>query len=243
MKGISMKHVQMVEMFKSVLGILKEPVALKAWKETPEGIPRYQGNAFPGMCTQIAEVLADGTTFHTDQEHCFCTGGVVSAGIIPPVSEQEKREVIEVHLSISKGYKDVDTAMAYDCAMARSIPPVTVKNAAVQVGLLRAIDAPDVVLLFCTPRQADILSRAYCYIAGEPIQGFGGNGGCPFLIQYPYVTKKPSFSYGDVAWRKYVGLAEEELTMSFPYESLGLFVEELPALAEAYRRYGEPADE
>jgi uncharacterized protein (DUF169 family) len=75
------------------------------------------------------------------------------------------------------------------------------------------------------------------------VQGFGGNGGCPFLLQYPYVTKKPSFSYSDVAWRKYIGLSDEELTMSFPYQRLLLFIDDLPSLAEAYRRYGEPVEE
>jgi hypothetical protein len=57
------------------------------------------------------------------------------------------------------------------------------------------------------------------------------------------VTKKPSFSYSDVAWRKYIGLADEELTISFSYENLVLFIDQLPALAEAYRTYGEPVEE
>ena len=238
-----MTNVQITETIKSVLGIKKEPVAIKVWKEEPKDIPQYQGNAFPGMCTQIAEVLATGKTFHTNQDHCFCTGGIIATGIVPPLSDEERREVIEVHLSISKGYKDVPTAICYDHAIVRSIPRVSEKNAAVQVGLLKDIAVPDVVLIFCTPRQADILSRTYCYMAGEPIQGFGGNGGCPFLIQYPYVTKKPSFSYSDVAWRKYIGLADEELTISFSYENLVLFIEQLPSLAEAYRTYGEPVEE
>ncbi len=52
-----------------------------------------------------------------------------------------------------------------------------------------------------------------------------------------------NFSYSDVAWRKYVGLAEEELTVTFPYQSLLRCIEDLPSIAEAYRKYGEVADE
>jgi uncharacterized protein (DUF169 family) len=57
------------------------------------------------------------------------------------------------------------------------------------------------------------------------------------------VTKKPSFSYSDVAWRKYIGLADEELSMGFPYACLVEFIDELPAVADAYRKYGEPVEE
>jgi uncharacterized protein (DUF169 family) len=115
-------------------------------------------------------------------------------------------------------------------------------RAAVQIGLLRSMDDPELALIFCTPGAADILSRAYCYRSGEPISGFGGNGACPFLIRFPYVTGKPHFSYSDVAWRKYVGLADEELTVTFPYTTLVMVAEVLPEIAEAYRHYGEPPE-
>ena len=238
-----MDHKKIAQDLQSVLGIKKEPVAIKAWKSPPAHIPEYAGgNAFPGLCTMIAEVLGGAPTFYADQQHCFCTGGMLAVGTVEPISEEDQREIIDVHLSISQGYRDVDTAIRYEKAKARSIPDSPVKNAVVQVGLLRDVPEPDVVLVFCTPRQADMLSRAYCYEAGEPITGFGGNGGCSFLIQYPYATKKPSFSNGDVAWRKYVGLTDDELTMGFPLESLGLFMPELARHAGAYRSYGEPQE-
>ncbi len=112
-------------------------------------------------------------------------------------------------------------------------------NEAVQLGLFKDIADPDLVLIFCNPGTADILNRAYTYVSGEPVSGFGGNGACPFAIQYPYVTKKPSFTYSDVSWRKYVGMTDDELTMSFPFQSLVQFIEYLPAVAEEYRHYGE----
>lgn len=232
-----------IDTLKSVLHLKKEPVALKAWKEEPPSVEKYQGNAFPGLCTQIGEVLAGKKTFYTTLEHCFCTGGVVATGVAEPVPEDQRDEMIQVHASISKTYKDFATAIDYENQMARRIPRVEKRNAAVQVGLLHDIEQPDLVLIFCTPGAADILNRAYCYVTGEPMQGFGGNGGCPFIIQYPFVTGKPSFSYSDVAWRKYVGLADEELSMGFPYACLEQFIGELPGVASAYRKYGEPVEE
>lgn len=234
---------KIIDTLKSVLQIRKAPVALKAWREEPASVEIYQGNAFPGLCTQIGEVLDGKKTFYTTRDHCFCTGGVVATGVAEPVPEEQRDEMIQVHAAISKTYKDFATAVGYENEMAKRIPRVAGSHAALQVGLLRDIQQPDLVLIFCTPGAADILNRAYCYVAGEPVQGFGGNGGCPFIIQYPFVTKKPSFSYSDVAWRKYVGLADEELSMGFPYACLVQCVEELPEVAAAYRKYGEPVEE
>jgi len=227
----------------SLLKLRREPVAIKAWKELPCDIASYQGSAFPGMCTQIGEVLASGATFYTTADHCFCTGGVVATGVAPPVGREDREEMIKVHFSISKGYKDMPTAFCYEKNIEKLIPRVAAANTAVQIGLLRDIKDPDIVLLFCTPAAADILSRAYCYVEGEPIQGFAGNGACPFLIQYPFVTGKPSFSCSDVSWRKYIGLCPEEMTVSMPAKILSRLCRDLPEVARAYSRYGEPPEE
>ncbi len=232
-----------IDTLKAVLPIRKELVALKTWKQEPQNIPKYQGNAFPGMCTQIGEVLATGAHFYTGQEQCFCTGGVVATGVAPSVSKDQREEMLEAHFAMSKSYKDMNTAVHYEDVLEEMKPVVEEKNVAVQVGLFKDIEDPDVILIFCTPGTADILNRTYCYITGEPVQGFGGNGACPFAIQYPYVTKRPSFTYSDVAWRKYVGLTDEELTVSYPYHAFVQLMGELPAVAEAYRKYGEVPEE
>jgi len=146
-------------------------------------------------------------------------------------------------VEISKGYKDVDTAIAYENQLEKIKPSIKEENDAVQLGLFKDSEDPDLVLIFCTPGAADILNRSYTHVTGEPIQGFGGNGACPFAIQYPYGTKKPSFTYSDVAWRKYVGLADEELTVTFPYQSLVELIEYFPTVADEYKHYGEMVDE
>lgn len=234
-----MNSAQIQKIITATISVKKEPVAIKVWKNEPRGIAKYEERAFPGMCTQIGEVLKTGRTFYTDREQCFCTGGVIATGAASPLTEQERDEMIKVHFEISKGYKDIATALYYEKEMDRLRPEVRDGNAAVQIGLFRDCEDPDIVLIFCTPGAADMLNRAYTYVTGEPVRGFGGNGACPFAIQYPFGTGKPSFTYSDVAWRKYVGLADEELTVSFPYQSLVQFIEYLPVVVEEYRHYGE----
>ena len=224
------------------LGVRKEIVGIKAWRQIPRHIAGYRGTAFPGMCTQIGEVLQGGGTFYTDREQCFCTGGVIATGVAPPLSDDERREMLQAHFAVSTSYRDMQTALAYESAMEALSPGQPPANAVVQIGRVRDMDEPDLALIFCTPGAADILNRAYAYLHGEPVRGFGGNGACPFLIRFPYVTGKPHFSYSDVAWRKYVGLADEELTVSFPYPLLSEVVTVLPEVARAYRRYGEPPE-
>ena len=234
-----MTNQEICEMMRSVLGVKKEPVGLKVWKKAPENIRWYEGKAFPGMCAQIGEVLANGDTFLTDLKNQLCTGGVVATGVARQPSAKARQKIAEMHLEMTKDYKDLNTAFCYEEEMGTKIPPVEEKNAAVQLSLFREIKEPDLVLVFLTPGAADILNRAYSYVTGKPIQGFGGNGGCPFVIQYPYVTKKPSFTYSDISWRKFVGLTDDELTMCFPFQSLVEFIETFPSVAENYRKFGE----
>jgi len=237
-----MKKQLVINTIQNVLALKKELIGIRTWQQVPDHIPRYSGTAFPGICTQIGEVLDSGETFYTDRDQCFCTGGVIATGVAPALSEEERHEMLKAHFAVSKAYADEHTAMRYEAAMEMLNRGRPQTRAAVQIGLLRTMDDPELTLIFCTPGAADILSRAYCYSSGEPISGFGGNGACPFLIRFPYVTGKPSFSYSDVAWRKYVGLADEELTVTFPYNTLVMVAEVLPEVAEAYRRYGEPPE-
>jgi uncharacterized protein (DUF169 family) len=230
---------QILKILRTTVQFKKEPVAIKVWKNEPQGIAKYEERAFPGMCAQIGELLNNGRSFYTDREQCFCTGGVVATGVAPALAEEERDEMIKVHFEISRGYKDIPTAISYEKRMDAMVPKVGDRNAAVQLGLFKDIEDPDLVLIFCNPGTADILNRACTYVTGEPVSGFGGNGACPFAIQYPYVTKKPSFTYSDVAWRKYVGMTDDELTMTFPLQSLVQFIECLPTVAEEYRHYGE----
>ncbi len=51
-----MTNEQIANTIRDILEVSKELVGIKAWKEAPTTVQKYQGNAFPGMCTQIGEV-------------------------------------------------------------------------------------------------------------------------------------------------------------------------------------------
>lgn len=235
-------HEKIITTIQELLQPKKPLVAIKAWKEIPKHVPEYGDKAFPGTCTQVGEVIATGRTFYVRAENVYCTGGVLATGVVKPLSEKESRQAVEMHLSMTKDYADIDTAMKIRKEVLKDIPVPQAQNTALQIGLLKDMEDPDVVILFCDSRQADILSRAYTYRAGEPIKGFGSIGGCNVTIQYPFTLKKPVFTYSDVAWRKFTKMSDDELTMSFPLECLVQAVEDLPLVADHYEHYAEGMD-
>jgi len=235
-------HEKIISTIQETLQPKKPLVAIKVWKEIPEHIPEYEDKAFPGTCTQVGEVIETGKTFYIQTKNVYCTGGVLATGVMKPLSEKQSRKVVEMHLSMTKDYADVDTAMKNRREIEKDIPVPKDRNKAAQIGLLKDIEKPDIVLLFCNPKAADVISRAYAYRAGESIKGFGSTGGCNVTIQYPFVFKKPVFTYSDVAWRKFTKMEDDELTLSFPYDCLAATVEDLPLVADHYEHYAEGMD-
>lgn len=203
---------------KEDLGIEKDIIALKPLKEFPTNIPQYEGVATPGLCAQIGEVLKDKNVFYTTRENHQCYEGLIATGVCE-VSREEYKETVKELLDTYPYHKDLDTAMRFYEECIETIKPPKVENKCLLVGPFSKIKEPDLVLIFCNPKQADILIRIQAYV-GDLFKGFGGSGGCIFTIRYAFQTRKPSFSTSDLSWRMFVGLNENEMTVTYPYERL-----------------------
>ena len=116
-------------------------------------------------------------------------------------------------------HRDPDTLVSYYDKVDEFFTLPKMDGTGMIVGPLSKVDDPDLVLLFVTPHQGDILTRARAYL-GDYTRGFGGMGGCIFTLRYSFVTGDPSFSTSDTAWRMFAGLDEDELTYTFPYRKL-----------------------
>jgi len=213
-----MTNFEVERILKNTLGVKKEIVALKPLAEFPDNITRYQGTAAPGLCTQINEVMDAGDVFYVTRENHTCFEGLIATGVCE-VDRQEYREAVESFIDACPYHRDVDTAMNFYEKCIETIPLPEVTHKCLLVGPLAKISDPDLVLIFCNPKQADILNRCQAY-QGNLVTGYGGNGGCIFNIRYSYVTRQPSFSTSDFPWRTFVGLGDDELTVTYPYEKL-----------------------
>ena len=217
-------------LFMQDLGLKKEPVALKPLKEIPSDIPAYEGVATPGLCAQINEILTEGSVFYSTKKNHVCFEGLIATGACE-IDREEYRKAVEVFIDMCPYHKDMQTAMDFYETCIREIPLPPVEYACLVSGPLSKIEVPDLVVIFCTPKQADILMRSQSY-QGRLVRGFGGNGGCIFNIRHAFVNREMTFSTSDFPWRTFVGLDDCELTVTFPYEKLLESAEYIPPIID-----------
>ena len=212
------------------LRLTKPILALKPLPEIPTGIPHYEGTTYPGLCTQLGEILKENKTFYITRDNNVCYEGLIATGVCE-LSREEYRAALDEFMHTCPYHKDMDTAMAFYEENIKTIPVPPVTNACLVAGPLHEIENPELVIVFCTPLQADILVRAQAYI-GNLTKGFGGLGGCIYNIRHAFVTRQQTFSTSDFPWRVFVGLRPEEMTVTIPWERLLESVPNLPQIAE-----------
>ena len=213
-----MTKLEIEKLLTESLGLKKPPIALKPLKTIPKDIPAYEGVATPGFCVQINEILQNGSVFYSTRENHGCYEALIATGSCE-LDREEYRKAVGDFIDICPYHKDMDTAMDFYETCIREIPVPPVEYACLAAGPLSKIDDPDLVLLFCNPKQADVLVRSQSY-QGKLVKGFGGNGGCIFNIRQAFVSREMTFSTSDFPWRCFVGLDDSELTVTFPYEKL-----------------------
>ena len=224
------KH-ELIQTLKNDLKIKKEIIAVKAMKEAPSDIPQYEGQASPGMCAFVGEILKDGSVWYATKENLGCFEALTGTGTCENMPRDKYMEfMIEQNQSYPM-HKNAEILVEYYDKVDEFFKHPKVDGTGIVVGPLLRVDDPDLVLLFVTPHQADILTRARAYL-GDFTRGFAGMGGCIFTIRYTFDSGDPSFSTSDTAWRMFAGLDEDELTYTFPYPKLLEIADRIKPTAE-----------
>lgn len=222
---------ELIQTLKEDLKIKKEIIAVKAMKETPSDIPQYEGQASPGMCAFVGEILKDGSVWYATKENLGCFEALTGTGTCENMPRDKYMEfMIEQNQSYPM-HKNAEILVEYYDKVDDFFKHPKVDGTGIVVGPLLRVDDPDLVLLFVTPHQADILTRARAYL-GDFTRGFAGMGGCIFTIRYTFDSGDPSFSTSDTAWRMFAGLDEDELTYTFPYPKLLEIADRIKPTAE-----------
>lgn len=222
---------ELIHTLKEDLKIKKEIIAVKAMKQAPSDIPQYEGQASPGMCAFVGEILKDGSVWYATKENLGCFEALTGTGTCENMPRDKYLEfMIEQNQSYPM-HKNADVLVEYYDKVDDFFKHPKVDGTGIVVGPLLSVDDPDLVLLFVTPHQADILTRARAYL-GDFTRGFAGMGGCIFTIRYTFNSGDPSFSTSDTAWRMFAGLDEDELTYTFPYPKLMEIADRIKPTAE-----------
>jgi uncharacterized protein (DUF169 family) len=221
----------LVSTLKVDLKVEKEVLAIKTMKEVPSDIPHYQGQAMPGMCGLVGEILKEGFVCYVAHENFGCPMAFEATGTKDPGPRDEFLKFMIEQNQDYPMHKDADTLVAYYDKADPFFKHPEVTGQGLVVGPLAKVDDPDLVLLFVTPHQADILSRCRAFL-GDFTRAFGGMTGCMFNMRYSFVMGDPCFSTSDTAWRMFGGLSEYELTYTFPYQKLMEIADQIKPTAE-----------
>lgn len=222
---------ELIRTLKEDLEVKKEVIALKAVKEPPAGVPPYQGQAIPGMCALLGELLREGGVYYVTKDNLGCFMSLLGTGTC---KQMPRDQYLEFMISQNEAYRlhqDAATVVKYNDRVDSFFKYPEVSGTGMVVGTLAKVDDPDLVFLIVTPHQTDILNRCRAYL-GDYSRGFGGSGSCIFNIRYSFVTNDPCFSVSDTAWRVFAALGRDELTYTFPYAKLMEIADQIKPTAE-----------
>lgn len=212
------------------LGLHRPVIALRRTMQGPRGIEKYSD--VNNICYMMAEVLEEDKIFYTTLEHHVCLLGCAATGLDPDLSclnPEQRAESDTFHTAAINIFPTPEIQQRAEQAAAALFPRFPEPCTAVIIGRLGAVADPEALVLFGTPEQIHLLTRAYCYATGSVIRGFAGMGVCRMLLPLALIEHEPAFSVSDRAWRRAFGLGPEELTLVTPPEKLQIMLEWLEA--------------
>lgn len=227
---------ELVRTLKEDLEIKKEIVALKAVNEPPSDIPAYKGQAIPGMCALLGEVLREKLVWYLTKKNMGCFMSLTGTGTCKNLPRDKYLKFMIGQNEIYRMHKNADTVIDYYNKVDAFFHYPKDTGTGIVVGPLAKVEDPDLVFLIVTPHQTDILNRCRAYM-GDFSRGFGGSGSCIFNVRYPFVTGDPCFSVSDTAWRVFGGLGRDELTYTFPYRKLMDIADQIKPTADYINSY------
>jgi len=184
------------------------PIAISLGKAPPSGLSKLKSKM--EFCRMWAKAMKGEAFFATAENH-NCFPGMHHLGL-RDWSDKESVRRFWVEEVRTHSQSAVDKYIS-------SLPSLKPEEAGlICISPLEKVSfEPDLVLVRCDSEQAMLLLWAYTYNTGELVYGHTGTAMCSTLVVRPYLTKKPSFSIGDLGGRYIVGLSGEEIMASIPY--------------------------
>ena len=206
---------------KRLLGLDREPVALRWSTKIPKDIPKAEKKA--RFCAKLG-LATHGGCFYSTIEEEECMGGAKYCGL---------RDATEFAVGRRSGEFLVARGIY------KSVPAVQRAwqgNPFIEPGIFKALAFaplstapfdPDVVFLVCNARQGMELLHANAYDSGA--RGIGADAGpiCSSMAAIPYLTGKVTYGFGDVGSREYMNLAPDCVMVSIPGSDLPRIVSNL----------------
>ncbi len=209
-------------------GINSEIIALKQAKEEPAGIKKY--GDMNNICYMFGEVLEEGRTFYTTLEDHVCLLGCAATGLDPSlqtISDKQLQDSESFHVGSINIFPTEELQAKAEKEADALFPKFQEACKAIIIGPFGNVPEPDVLIILCTPEQAHLLTRAYCYATGSIVKGYAGMGVCRMILPSAFIDKEPSYTVSDRAWRRALNLKHDQLTLVTPPDKLTIMLENL----------------
>jgi uncharacterized protein (DUF169 family) len=208
--------------------IKRDFVALKFCKtkqDIPEGVQPYQGKGI--YCGMWKEVSNYDAPFFTVPDDHICGGGTSYTGMgqkeLPP-------KMVELGWSMLVGEGKIYYSRESVTKCQDSVPYNFKREKrfeATVMGKLEQVPNPDVVLFFCSAKQAEWLCHAYSFESGDLVQGLAGLSLCALVVPHPYLSEKPMFSIGDLSGRELSRMESGDVCVAFPFKDVEIVAKNL----------------
>jgi uncharacterized protein (DUF169 family) len=206
------------------LSLEAPPIALAFVEQEPRGMATFDGEV-PSACT-FWRRAESGTFYVAADKHFNCVVGAMVMGFDLPQSVQSELQGT-VAMMLGCGYLAPDEPAA--------LPSVTRKKVGIVYGRLAEFDeAPDLVLMWLTPRQAMLYSEAAgaCRWTEGPRASVLGRPACAAL---PTALDQalPTLSFGCAGMRTFTAVSDDRMLAVVPGDRLQEFAAALEATSVA----------
>jgi uncharacterized protein (DUF169 family) len=199
---------------KELLGLEREPAALRWCTSIPKDLPRAEKKA--RFCVKLGRATL-GHSFYSTAEEEECMGGGKYCGLC-----DDK----EFPANLRSGEFLVAMGVYHSVA---AVQRAWQGNLLIEPGIFKALAFaplsgasfdPDVVFVLCTARQGMVLLHANAYDSGA--RGIGADAGpiCSSMAAVPYLTGKVTYGFGDVGSRERMDMGPEGVMVSIPGSEL-----------------------
>jgi uncharacterized protein (DUF169 family) len=212
---------------KEEIGIKKDIVALKRLKEEPSALEEYEGKST--ICFMMQEALEENKVFYTTIKNRMCLGCVATGMDRVPgeLREEELKQSVSFPVEAVNTFQSIESAVKAEREAVRLFPKFNELYRATVIGPIESVKEPEILIIFCNPEQANLLTRAYCYVTGTFIKGYAGIGACRMILPDAFVNKEPTITVSDRTWRIALKLSPDLLTLVTPYDKLMIMFENL----------------
>ena len=222
-----MDAARMKSLLREKLGITREILALKRVQGEPEGIEPYTERNM--MCGIMQDALEENKVYYMTIKNRMCLGCVATGMDIWPgeLDDDKLLEGVSFAVEAVNTFESAEVAAKAEKEAMKLFPRFEELYGSVVIGPLEKVTDPEVLIIFCNPAQANLLTRAYCYVTGTFVKGYAGIGACRMFLPDAFVNREPAYTISDRSWRIVLKLAPDELTLSTPPDKLEIMLNNL----------------